>query len=56
MNKFLPTKASIKVDKQIVIVHIEMPPKWALVIIVALLTRMIPEFWEAIKIAVSVVK
>ncbi len=56
MKKFIPTKASIKVDKQIIVLHIELQHKWALIIFAAFLARLVPEFWEAIKIAISVVK
>lgn len=39
-----------------VVLHVEVQPKWAVIILAAFVIKLVPEFWEAIRIAVSVVK
>jgi len=47
------TVANMKIEGGHVILHLEMPIKGALIILIAFLVRYVPEFWQAIQIAVS---
>jgi hypothetical protein len=56
MNRALDSmRANLKVEGNRLTLHLEMPVEWALVILVALLILLTPEFWQAIQTALSVI-
>jgi len=48
--------AHVRVERSRLTLHVEVPVRWVLVIVVAALIQLLPEFWQTIQVAISFVQ